>query len=219
MAIRSAESEVKLIFSTTIKNTLGDGEVASVSLGDTVVSGKMTNGVEASQVSRAWKDKDRALSSGNTEDVDLYDFAAQDIGAGNGNDGLGQAMALEEVVTFCIKHVSGTGSLELMPTNPANYATWVPSLTVANGGALKAGGLILMHQPAADAFDITDASSHIIRIGANGGDLVYSLYVMGRHDDEASSSSSSSTSCTSESSTSSSSCTSQSCSSTSSCST
>ena len=203
MSTRSAESEVKLTFSATIKNTLDDGQVAQVLLSDTVISGNLASGVDANQANRAWARKSHTLASGNTEDIDLYDFADIDIGAGLGNDGLGLPMALEEVVTFCIKQTSGAGRLELMPTNPSNYATWVPQLTVALGSALKAGGLLLLHQPDEDAFDIEDGSSHMMRVGANGGDIVYDLYLVGRHDDEASSSSSSSTSSSSSSSTSS----------------
>ena len=216
MSTRSAESEVKLIFSSTIKNTLADGQIAQVTVGDTVISGKLQDGIETSQVSRCWADKSRSLGTGLTEDIDLYDFAGEDIGAGDGNDGLGLPLAIEEIVTFLIKHVSGAGRLELNPTNPSNYATWIPSLTVANGAALKAGGIFLMHQPHTDAFDITDASSHMVRLGANGGDVVYDIYILGRHDDNVSSSSSSSSSTTSSQSTSSSSSSSLSSSSTSS---
>lgn len=204
MATRSAESEVKLIFSATIKNTLTDGQVAQVTVGDTIISGKLQDGIDANQANRCWADKDRTLASGNTVDIDLYDFAGEDIGAGDGNDGLGLALALEQIVTFIVYQSSGAGRLELMPTNPTNYCTWMPSLTVANGAALKAGGLFMLHQPAAGGLDITDASSHKIRVGANGGAIVYDIYVLGRHDDEASSSSSSSTSSTNSSSSSSS---------------
>ena len=203
MSTRSAEAEVKLIFSSTIKNTLDDGQVASVTVGDTLISGKLRDGVEVNQISRAWCDTDRSLASGNTEDIDIYDFAGEDIGAGDGRDGLGLLIEMDEVVTFCVRHVSGAGRLELMPTNPTAYCTWVPSLTVTNGGALKAGGLFLMHQPAADGFDVQDGVSHVIRIGASGGDIVYNLYIVGRHDDAASSSSTSSLSTSSRVSTSS----------------
>jgi hypothetical protein len=210
MATRSAESEVKLIFSATIKNTLDDGQVASVTLGDTIVSGKLQSGVEANQANRIWADTDHEISSGLTEDFDLYDFAGEDIGAGDGKDGLGLALAIEEIVTFCIRKTGGAGQLELMPSNPSNHITWMPSLTVANGGALKDDGMLLLHQPDEAGFDITDASSHMIRVGANGGAVIFDMYVIGRHDDEASSSSSSSTSSSSSSSTSTSTSTSQS---------
>jgi hypothetical protein len=216
MATRSAESEVKLIFSSTVKNTLDDGQAASVTLGDTIISGKLQSGVEANQVNRVWVDTDRTLTSGNTADIDLYDFAGEDIGAGSGNDGLGLPLAMEEIVTFAIKQTAGSGRLELMPTNPTNYATWMPSLTVSNGAALKTNGFFLMYQPDTDAFDVVDGSSHVIRVGADGGSITYDVYVLGRHDDDASSSSSSSTSSSSTQSSSSSSSSSQSSSSTSS---
>src|SRR4030067_1117198 len=111
MSTLSAEAEVKLIFSSTIKNTREDGEGASVTVGDTLISGKLRDGVEVNQISRAWCDTDRSLASGNTEDIDIYDFAGEDIGAGDGRDGLGLLIEMDEVVTFCVRHVSGAGRL------------------------------------------------------------------------------------------------------------
>lgn len=205
MATRSSIAEVNLKFTANIRNTLDDGQAATVTVGEQIVSGKKTSGVSASQSNRGWEDRDRTISSGNTEDIDLYDFAGIDIGAGAGNDGLGQAMRLEEIVTIIIKHESGAGSLEIMPSNPSNHWTPMPKLTVALGNALKAGGCLMMTQPDTDAFDVTDGGSHVIRLGANGGAVTYSIYVEGRDDDNESSSSSSSSLSSSSSSSSSSS--------------
>jgi len=172
MGTRSVTAtEVTLTIKSTIKNTLTDTQVAQCQLGQIYLTGTLSSGVSASQANRAWEDRDRSLASGNTEDIDLYDFAGEDVGAGSGKDALGQACAFEEIVTMMVKQTGGTGRLEIMPSNPANHATWMPSLTVANGGALKSGGAVLLHQPDTDAFDITDASSHVVRFGANGGDV------------------------------------------------
>jgi hypothetical protein len=187
-------TEVSVTVKSTIRNTLSDNQTAQLQHGQLFLSGAISDGVSAGEVNRAWEDRARTLASGATEDIDLYDLGAIDIGAGAGCDGLGQAIILEEIVTLVIKHVSGTGKLEIMPTNPTAYATWVPKMTVALGNALKAGGLLLMHQPDTAAFDISDTVSHVIRLGANGGDLVYDIMILGRHDDDESSSSSSSTS-------------------------
>lgn len=198
MGTRSVTAtEVSLTIKSTIRNTLTDGQVAQCQLGKIYLSGTLANGVGEDQVNRGWEDRDREITSGNTEDIDLYDFAGEDVGAGSGKDALGQACAFEEIVTFMVKQTGGTGRLEIMPANPANHATWVPSLTVANGGALKSGGMLLMHQPDTDAFDIADGSSHVIRLGANGGDVTYDIMILARHDDDESSSSSSPSSSTS----------------------
>jgi len=193
MGTRSAESEIKISFQSTIKNTLDDGDITSASLSATVISGKLNNGVSASQANRAWKTVGESLSSGASIDIDLYDFASFDIGAGNGVDALGQAMAIEEIVTLMIKQSSGsTGRLEINVTNPTGKATWIPSLTVANGAALKNGGIFIMHQPDTDAFDIQDGVSHTVRLTANGGDVEWDMWILARHDDDETSSSTSS---------------------------
>lgn len=187
-------TEVAVTVKSTIRNTLGDNQVAQCQHGQIFLSGALSDGVSEGEVNRAWEDRARTIASGATEDIDLYDMGSLDIGAGAGADGLGQPVVFEEIVTLCIKHVSGAGSLEIMPTNPAAYATWMPVMTVALGNALKAGGLLLLHQPATDAFNNADTASHVIRLKANGGDVVYDIMILGRHDDDESSSSSSSTS-------------------------
>jgi hypothetical protein len=200
MSSRSATSEVKLSFQSTIRNTLDNADTAVATIAGTVLTGKLETGVSADQANRGWRTTSESITSGATLDIDLYDFAAFDIGAGAGNDALGLALALEEIVTIIIKHRSGAGRLEIMPTPlPATPVAWLPTLTVANGGALKAGGVFMMHQPDTDAFDIQDGVSHILRLKANGGAVLFDMYVLGRHDDDESSSSSLSSSSSSQS--------------------
>lgn len=190
MGTRSASSEVKLSFQSTIKNTLDNNDAATATIAGTILSGKIEDGISASQANRAWRTTSETILSGATLDIDVYDFAGFDIGAGAGNDAIGQALVLEEVVTLILKHRSGAGQLEIAPTAHAQKLAWVPSLTVANGGALKAGGVFMMHQPDTDAFDVQDGVSHILRLKANGGDVLFDLYILGRNDDDESSSSS-----------------------------
>lgn len=216
MGTRSASTKVQLQVTSTVKNVLTDTQPMSGTLGQAFINQTLETGVSANQANRCWEERSRSLSSGVTEDIDLYDLGAIDIGAGGGKDALGQDWVAEEIVMILFRVTSGTGRLEIMPTNPANPVTWLPSLTVANDGALKLNGVLLMYQPHTDAFGITDASAHLIRVGANGGDLTYDMLLLARHDDDESSSSSTSSS---QSSSSSSSTSSTASSSTSSCST
>jgi hypothetical protein len=219
MSNRSATGQVKLDIQATIVNTMDDGQTASYSIGESPISGRLTSGVSEDEFNRAWADFDRTILSAATEDLDLYDLGSLDIGAGAGADALGQAMTFEEIVALVIVQTGGTGRLEINPTDPSNKLAWVPTLTVANGGALRIGATLAMVNKNTDAFPVTDASSHMIRLGANGGTAIYDIYVLGRHDDEESSSSSTSSSSLSASSASSSSTSSLSSSSTSSLST
>lgn len=206
MSTRAATGLVKVDLQATITHTMDDGKpIASAALGESPVSGRLTSGVSTDEFNRAWWDFDRTLTSGSSEDLDLYDLGSLDIGAGAGKDALGQSMTFEEIVVLCIAQTGGTGRLELNATDPANKLAWTPSLTVANGGALRIGACLCMVNKNTEAFPVTDASSHQIRIGANGGTVIYDIYVLGRHDDDESSSSSSSTSSASVSSSSSSS--------------
>lgn len=188
---RSAELKLTIDFKGTIQNTLIDGQAATCAVGEKIVNTTYADGVSINKVSRLWEDRDREITSGNHHELDLFDFTGEDIGAGSGNDAIGQALSLQEVVTFIVKHESGAGSLEIRPNAAANGWTPCPILTVALGGALKVGSSLVMHNPAEDAFSVS-AGSCIVHLKAVGGDVTYSVYVAGRHDTDESSSSSTS---------------------------
>lgn len=190
MGTRSATSEVKISWKSTLKNLLDDGIPATVNHGQTLVNQQLADGVETDEANRPWEDRDRELASGADEDIDIFDFAGQDIGAGAGNDGTGQALTIEEVVFIAIVHTGGDGQLEITPSASDGW-TPIGEHTVALGGALREGGVFLKHQPHAAGFDVVDGASHKINLKAVGGDLTYTIAILGRSDDEASSSSSS----------------------------
>ncbi len=194
MATRTAETTINLNVRSTIKNTLDDSVTASAQLGSqTIIGATFETGVSANQGNRFWENKSLEIANAATTDLDLYDLAAQDIGAGTGRDAIGQLIVFEEVMTLIIKNAStSTGNLEIRPTDPANPAAWVPIMTTALGNALKPGGVMMIHQPSTDGFDITDASNHLLRLGAVSGAITVEVYILARHDDDDSSSSSTS---------------------------
>jgi hypothetical protein len=210
MGTRSANGEVRLVLTNNIVNEMTDGQQATASLGETILTGRLTDGVSEEEYSRGWTDE-RTLASGASEDIDFYDLGAIDVGAGAGLDALGQAMAMLEIVTIIIVQTGGTGRLQINATDPSNKLAWMPTLTVANGGALRPPttenarySCFMMHMPHSDALPVTDASSHMVRFGASGGDVTYAIHLLARHDTDESSSSSMSTKSTLSSSTSSS---------------
>lgn len=183
MARSISECTAKINFNIKLRNTLTDLTVASIAGGGGLLNATLTDGNGENMVNRMWQRIGVEILTGATADIDLYDFAGIDIGGGAGKDGLGQAMDLEEIVFLCLIKTAGAGSLEVMPANPSNYWTCMPQHTVARGNALKTNGLILLYQPNHQAFDVFDASSHVIRLGANGGAVTYSLYIWGRSAD------------------------------------
>lgn len=209
MGTRAATGQVKLVVTNNITNTMTDGQEASATLDETVISGRLTSGVSEQEYNRGWTDE-RTIASGGSEDIDLFDLGTIDVGAGAGLDALGQAWAILEIVTLIITQTAGPGRLQINATDPTNKVAWMPTLTVANGGAGRPpttdghNWTLAMHNPHSDAFPITDASSHMVRFGASGGAVTYQIHMLARHDVDESSSSSSSTKSTLSSSTSSS---------------
>jgi hypothetical protein len=209
MSNRSATSVVTLKFNSTISNALdttaggGGPSVSQATIDATLLSGNIPNGINAGQANRAWASISRALGSGGNETLDLYQMIGLDIGAGSGNDALGQACLFEEIVCIIIKCEDGSaGQLQVEPgtSNPLNA---LGSLTVANGGALRAKGVRLWFESDEQGIDLSPTKKSV-KFTAMNGAVTYSIYIIGRNDDDESSSSSSLSSSSSTSSSSSS---------------
>jgi len=207
MSARSiASPKINFKLSATLTNTLDDGTIVTSAVPYLSYVPSIANGYSAGQANRGWDSVGRTIVNGAQETLDIYDFAAVDVGAGAGNDALGQALTLEEIVLIAITNdnaIAADGSLEIIPAASEGWAP-IGSHTVANGGALLGQGLLLKVNTAEAGFDVA-GNSHRITLRASGGDVTYSIYILGRHDDDESSSSSSSSSSTSSSSSSSSS--------------
>jgi len=195
MGTRSLSNpKIKVEMSATLRNTLTDGQVASVSSPSLSYSKTLTDGFGASQANRGWMSKSRTIASGAQETISISNMAGLDIGAGEGNDALGQAMDLEEVVAVCIVNenaVGTAGQLEIVPASSEGW-TAIGSHTSDNGGALRGQGMLFKTQLDEAGFDVDPTNNHRITLRAVGGAITYSIYVLGRNDDETSSSSSSS---------------------------
>jgi hypothetical protein len=183
----------------TMANVLNDASSPSVqhpSLNFRKTTSTLENGINSNQANRAWQSENRTLTAAASETLDIYDLAAQDIGAGAGLDGVGQAIVFEEIVGIAIVNendVDAAGALEIEAA-AANGWTAIGDHTVANGGALYGQGVLIKLQLDTNGFDVVDASNHRLTFTATGGPVTYSIYLLGRHDDEESSSSSSSSS-------------------------
>ena len=183
MTTRSAKATVSLTITAVVRNVLDNNSTAQASIGGSILQDALTNGVNADEINRVWFDESRVIASGDSEVIDVYDFVGEDIGAGDGKDGLGLDLAVEEIVGIAFIQTAGDGSLEIEPDS-TNGLDAIGVHTVATGGALKLGGLYFKYSSDTDAFDVIDASKHRIKFTANGGDVTYGVYILGRHDDE-----------------------------------
>jgi hypothetical protein len=194
MGTRSLQSgSVKLTIKATIQNLLTDGQIASASHDVTPINTKFDSGLNADEANRVWEDRDRALSSGANETLDLYSFVGLNIGAGDNCDALGQALTIEEIVTICITNENEEGDAGFLEIEPGavNAFNALGSHTVANGGALGPGASLVKHFPGSAGMDLSSTKKNI-KLTANGGAVDYSIYIIGRDDDDESSSTSTS---------------------------
>ena len=182
-------------------NTLTDGSKSKIAHPAVSYAPALADGVSAGQCNRAWQAKSRTLSSGDIVTIDVNDFEGFNIGGGNGNDALGQAMDLEKIVSIVITNDNAVGAAGILEVYPSASEGWTPigTHTIATEGALHGQSCIAKINPSATAFDVTDVS-HRITLRATSGDVTFSAYIQGRSDDEESSSQSSRSSSSSNSS-------------------
>jgi hypothetical protein len=112
----------------------------------------------------------KTLTDATNLDLDLYDLGAFDLGNGAGRDSAGQAHTNATIHYMRIKCDSGsTGSLVVDSSQANGWTAWLPSGTTT----LAPGSMIQGYWPAGLA--VTDASNHILRLTASGGDATYSI--------------------------------------------
>ena len=188
MANRTLDSaRINLTATAGIKNTLDDGCTATSSVAF-VQTTNFRDGVSENEFNRVWAQVGVALSDAASLTFDLTDFSGYDIGAGDGNDMLGQIMDLEELVFIAIRNdVTSTGSLQIEAgSSLANGVSWLP-----NNYQMPPNSTFIFSSPGEDGVFVS-VLNKLFRITAQGGACNYSLFIFGRNDTEESSSSSSS---------------------------
>ena len=173
---------VQAKLTTTIQNLLDASSTGTVAVdvGDTITKSP-TSGTAADKADRCWTDKGRTLTSGNSEDIDVYDFGSLDIGAGAGLDPLGQALALAEIVAMLIQNSSASAG-DLVVGGKGTTAAW-NSLFNADDDAvlvIKPGGFVLLYAPTDPAYAVADTANHLLKMAASGGDVTYDIHILGR---------------------------------------
>ena len=164
MGTRSAQGDVSFKAQATVVNILDDGSQASSVLGGQVIRASLENGINDQQINRALQIKDIAILDGNFKDFNVATLGGTDIGAGTGNDALGQTWDLEELVLLVVVNKEGPGVLEIQATVPAAAnLVWIPGGYAAdtNSGGIRAGGFRMWYEPGEVGLDLVPLSSSI----------------------------------------------------------
>ena len=113
---RQASAAIQLQALGTLLNILSadEGDESSTQFGEALSAIQLTTGVEDDQINRAISKRNIILSAGGTLIVDLYDFVGFDVGAGDGRDGVGQTLALNELVwIIAVLKAGSAGTLKM----------------------------------------------------------------------------------------------------------
>ena len=185
-----------LKLTSTMNNTLTDGNISSISQPNFSFISDWINGEDHNQVNRAWQSKSRSLASGASETLDLFDMASEDIGAGAGKDALGQSIGFSSIAVIIIQNDNDIDSAGLLEIQPGDTNGWTPIgiHTAATGGALYGQSILAKIQPNDNGFPIMDGSLHTLKLTANSDDIEYSIYILAREAESTSSSLSTSSS-------------------------
>ena len=182
---RSQKTAIQVAIQSTVTNTFAGGQTAEAVVGSYWASQTMADGVEADQANRVFHYPTTTIAAAGSLVMDVYDFSGLDMGAGAGLDPLGQALAVEEIAAILI-YKTGAGTLTVDP-DPTNG--WTP---IGTNDLPPGEGLLMKYAPGTFGLDVADGVSNRIRMQATGDDVTVEIIVIGRHDDEASSSSSTS---------------------------
>jgi hypothetical protein len=165
----------------TVENLLDANSTgtAAISVGEQVTH-TFTTGTTAGKADRFWSSRARALTAGNSEDIDVYDLGSLDIGAGAGKDPVGLAFANVDITGILIENTSSSAG-DLVIGNNATTAAWVGFF----GGdtqaiTLKPTSIFFLSTENDPGFAVADTSSHLLRIAASGGDVTYDIHLMCR---------------------------------------
>lgn len=137
------------------------------------------NGTGADQAQRFLGSKGRTLSS-TSENIDLFDLASLNVGAGAGLDSLGQAFAITGIKLLYVANAS-TSAVDLLVGGLAAATAW-NTLFNADDDAiitLHPGASMLVATPKAAGYAVADSTNHLLKIEASGGAATYDIAVLG----------------------------------------
>lgn len=172
--------QMQAILKATVRNTLTNGDPINAPQGEARALA-FVDGTGEGQSDRFWYAENRTLLDTVSEDLDVYDLAAFDIGGGAGKDALGQTWALVEATALMVyNNDSSTGNLII--GNKASAAAWNDPFNGDDEGMIKLppDGVFLIACRNNPAWAVADSSNHLLKFLASGGNCSFNVMLMGR---------------------------------------
>ena len=164
--------------SAAVRATLTDTieTVARVANAGAGVSLSLTNGTSANQADQFIQDLTRSITSGNNEDLDLFDLA----GFAQATDLLKNTITFADVVGLLVIN-SSTSAGNLRVGNNGTSAAWDAFFQGdSHEITLPPDSFMSIGTRSNPGWAVTDSSSHLLRMAANGGNVTYGIHLLGR---------------------------------------
>lgn len=177
--------QANLTLGATLRNTIEGSVVFSGAQSITWKHGDTTalsSGTGANKADMIYLFPGRTLTSGNSENIDLYDLGSLDVGAGAGKDGAGLAWVAAKLTGIVIVNDPASEGNLLIGGEGSGAAF----NSIFNGddeavfGPLAPGDPFFALNRSASAWAIADTTNHLLKIAASGGDATYDLLLMAR---------------------------------------
>ncbi len=171
----------------TILNVLSaaEGDEAEAQVGQSLPAAVYSTGVEADQLNRENGTRSKTLSSGETFNLNVYDWNNLDCGGGLGKDKLGQVMTLDEACVIWIVLAAGSaGTLRIGGEGSAN--AWSAPFNGDNNAKVIIGasstnpGQFLLETPAEGGWAIGSGNNNLLKFEAVGGAVDFAIFIGGR---------------------------------------
>jgi hypothetical protein len=162
------------------KNVLTDAETPTYD-SEYGYAADLTTGTGSGEADRIFTSQGRELTSGTSEDIDLYDLNLLDIGAGAGNDPLGQPWVVREIVYLSIVN-SSTSDGTLKVGGKGNAQTWSAPFNGDDDALVLVvpRGFVQLYGASDPAYAVANTTNHVLKIEASGGDCTYDIVVVAR---------------------------------------
>lgn len=164
-----------------IEGTYSNDSTTAVDVFTLAATNTFTDGTAANKAQRWWMSEGRTLGNGATEDIDMFDLASVDIGAGAGLDSLGQGVSMTGIKGVLVS-VSPASSTGIIVGNKNATTAWVSPFTSDTDAInIGVGGIFLLTNPTAAGIAVADTSDHLLTITDDGGGSgsVYSIGFLG----------------------------------------
>lgn len=181
MATALSQFDFQVIFKAIVQETR-EGTPVKISGGASITPADLASGTAADQQDLWMQDTGRAVTSGNTDDIDVFDWAQTNSGPGAGRDLIGNPLSVVEITGILIfNRTTSVGNITVGNNNtPAAWNSLFNGTDTGAWGPRGPGAIFFSFDPTKPALAVADMTNHLLTIAATGGDITYDIYMAGR---------------------------------------